>query len=60
MQKIKNQFMNDTMECPECGGEMHFDIVDETGAHYECSNCDYEWCDTSTKIEGENDDENET
>lgn len=37
------------MECPECGGEMYFDIVDETGSHYECTNCGFEWCDTTIK-----------
>ena len=49
--------MDDTIECPQCGGDMHLDILDETGAHYECPNCDYEWCDTSVKAEIEEDDE---
>lgn len=49
--------MDDTIECPQCGGDMHLDIVDETGSHYECPNCDYEWCDTSVKAETDNDDD---
>ena len=34
-----------TTDCPSCGDEgAYFSIVDENGAHYECPNCDYEWC----------------
>ena len=47
--------MDDTIECPKCGNEMHLDIVDLIGAHYECTNCDHEWCDTSAKEEVDED-----
>lgn len=47
----------DTFTCPQCGHEnAFFTIMDERGAHYECPDCDYEWCDTSVQIE---EDENE-
>mgnify|MGYP002405572530 CR=1 FL=1 len=53
----------DTVQCPKCGHENAFlRIVDETGAHYECPDCDpeYEWCDTSMKAEAENDEDDES
>ncbi len=49
--------MEDTIECPQCGKDMHFDILDEDGAHYECPNCDYELCDTSVTAEEEDSDD---
>jgi len=39
------------MECPKCGHAMSYVVTDENGSHYECENCDYEYCDESQKIE---------
>lgn len=47
----------DTVECPRCGNDNAFlRIVDKRGVHYECPDCDNEWCDTSFQIEEEEDD----
>lgn len=43
-------------QCPDCGLEnAYFVLVDEEGSHYECPDCDYEWCDTSIGLEEEED-----
>ncbi len=39
--------MDGRNECPQCGRDMHLEILDENGAHYGCPSCDYEYCDTS-------------
>lgn len=46
--------------CPNCGMEgAYLELVDETGSHYTCPDCDYEWSDTSVKAEEENEEEDE-
>jgi transposase-like protein len=48
----------DTTTCPQCLNEnAFFRILDEQGAHYECPDCEYEWCDKSVKIVDEDDEE---
>jgi Zn ribbon nucleic-acid-binding protein len=40
----------DTMEptkCPECENlNAFFQYIDNKGAHYQCIDCSYEWCDS--------------
>jgi transposase-like protein len=55
---IKFNFM-ETVECPQCGSDAHFDILDEKSAHYVCPNCDYEWCDDSIKAAEEEEDDDD-
>lgn len=45
------------MECIKCGHEMVFEILDENGAHYECLNCEWEYCDESIIPEDNEDDD---
>lgn len=40
-----------TNSCPECNNEnAFFTIMDESGAHYECPDCGFEWCDSSIQL----------
>lgn len=41
--------MDNKIECPNCGHNMHYVLTDESGSHYECANCDYEYCDDTQK-----------
>jgi transposase-like protein len=50
--------MDDTVVCPACGNEnAFFSVLDENGAHYECPDCDNEWCDSSVQMENESEDD---
>jgi hypothetical protein len=44
-----------TLECPACGSDAHFDILDEKGAHYVCPQCDHEWYDDSVVLDEDED-----
>jgi len=40
--------------CPSCEMEnAYLEIVDESGAHYICPDCDFEWCDSDNSAEEE-------